>query len=354
MSQTEDGKIVLHVPFLGHDMKVSASLWGYGLGFAAIAFWSVNVLVSRIYAGHMGAAEISMWRWLVALMALLPFAIKPMREAWSLIMARPLFYAFLLGGLGLFRITLLNSLIYLAGETASAINMALMGTVGPLFLAILGFIVLKQPITLRHAFGYAVTICGVVVLILNGNISNLRSFHFVMGDVWMLLSAVCFAAYSIILSFKPPQLSSTALLAYSAIIGLAFIVPFGLEDMAVRGYSLPPFSTMMVMVYLGLFPSLIAFFCWSTAMELLGPAKAGLIYYMLPLLSTVEAVFFLGEHFALSQGFGGLLILAGVMFAARQKRAPQQEHGKAYHHKDHGAAHHHEHSHQHGHGVHSL
>ncbi len=350
MSQTEDGKVVLRVPFIGHEFTVSAGLWGYSLGFAAVAFWSVNVLVARVYTGttgpgHMGAAEINMWRWLVALVVLLPFAIKPMREAWTLIMQRPVFYALLLGGLGIFRISLLNSLIYIAGETASAINMALMGTVGPLFLAILGFFILKRPITLRHAFGYAVTICGVLVLIIKGDISNLRSFHFVVGDAWMLLSAVCFAVYSIILSFKPPQLSSTALLAYSAIIGLAFIMPFGLEDMAARDYSLPPFSTMMVMVYLGLFPSLIAFFCWSTAMELLGPTKAGLIYYMLPLLSTAEAVVFLGESFALSQGFGGALILIGVMFAARQTKAPQQEHGEP---------HHHEHSHKHGHGVHSL
>lgn len=300
---------------------LSSTAKGYLAGMTAIGLWSVNVIIARIYAGHMAAAEITMWRWLVAVCVLFPFAMKPIREAWPMMKARPVFYLGLLVGLGIFRIVLLNSLVYLAGETASAIDMALIGTTGPLFLALLGYVFLKKAITLRQALGYAITITGVVLLILQGSLTNLQDFHFVAGDAFMLLSALCFAVYSIILEYKPKDFSSTALLMLSALIGLAFVTPFGMQAVLERG-SLPSASTLLVMAYLGLFPSVVAFYCWLAALKYLGPVRSGLIYYMLPLLSSLEAVLFLDESFALSQVLGTLLILGGVMFAshARHKK----------------------------------
>lgn len=291
---------------------------GYVAGILAITLWSVNVIVARLYAGSMGAAEITMWRWLVAVCILGPFAIRPMRGAWKLIQARPRFYVRLLVGLAVFRIVLLNSLVYLAGETASAIDMALIGTTGPLFLALLGYILMKKSVSIRQITGYAVTICGVFVLILHGGLTDLQSFHFVIGDAWMLLSAFSFAVYSIILEYKPQEFSSIALLMFSALIGLFLVTPFGLHSVFMRG-SLPSWDTMLVMLYLGIFPSVVAFFCWLAALRWLGPTRSGLLYYMLPLLSSVEAVIFLGEDFALSEGIGALCILGGVMFAAHGK-----------------------------------
>ncbi|MFI3270708.1 MAG: DMT family transporter [Pseudomonadota bacterium] len=291
---------------------------GYLAGLTAIVLWSVNVIIARIYAGHMGAAEITMWRWLVAVCILVPFAMKPVRAAWPIMKARPVFYLSLLVGLGIFRIVLLNSLVYLAGETASAIDMALMGTTGPLFLALLGSIFLKKSISLRQILGYGITISGVVLLILHGDLTNLQDFHFVAGDAWMLVSALCFAIYSIILEFKPKDFSATALLTLSAIIGLALVTPLGIQDILDRG-TLPPTSTLLVMVYLGIFPSVVAFYCWLAALKYLGPVRSGLIYYMLPLLSSLEAVAFLGESFAVSQAFGAVLILGGVMFASHAR-----------------------------------
>lgn len=298
----------------GEDLK------GYLAAAAAIGFWSINVIVARYFAGKLPPAEITMWRWMVACCALLPFAIKPVQAAWPDMRRRPLFYCGLLLGMGIFRVALLNTLIYKAGETAKAIDMALIGTSGPIFLALLGHFVLGQDVSKRQVLGYAITVFGVLVLILHGDFERLRQMHFVAGDLWTLGSALCFAIYSTMLGYRPHTLSPVALLMLSGVIGLILVLPFGVAEMAQRNHQLPDFYDLGILAYLGLFPSLVSFFCWNMALERLGSTRAGLIYYLLPVLSSIEAYLLLDETFTASQVLGGLMVLGGVLYASLHRQ----------------------------------
>jgi len=105
-------------------------------------------------------------------------------------------------------ITIFNTLIYLAGHTTTAINLSLISITFPVFIVIFSRIILGELITLNRAVGIILVILGVVILISRGDFSRILSISFAIGDVWMLMAAIIFAIYSILLRHKPKQLSS--------------------------------------------------------------------------------------------------------------------------------------------------
>jgi len=73
-------------------------------------------------------------------------------------------------------------------------------------------------------------------------------------------------------------------------------------------------------LYVGIFASLAAFVLWNKAIVMVGPSKAGMVYYTLPLFSGVLAYIFLGEHIGIFHLYSVLLIVPGILIANYGKR----------------------------------
>lgn len=301
--------------------KESQSSWlGYGAGLVAVLFWSVNVIIAHWLADKLQPAQISLGRWIVAGIILTPFVVMDIVRTWSsfrLHIARNLGLAL---AIGVVSISIQNTLVYAAGHTASAIDMALIGTCGPIFLAIFSAVILHQPIGLKQALGLCTAAFGVILLIAHGDLERLRQFNFVIGDFWMLLVAVSFALYTLLLSFRPKDLAPTTMLGMAVVVGICVLASYVYLTNPSGGFVLPNDKVLALLVYMGIFPSVISFICWNIALDRLGPMRTVVIYYMTPLLSSIEAYFLLGESMKISQLWGGCLILGGVVFAVLQKK----------------------------------
>ncbi|MEJ2717981.1 MAG: DMT family transporter, partial [Deltaproteobacteria bacterium] len=146
---------------------------------------------------------------------------------------------------------------------------------------------------------------------------RLTGLTFAIGDLWMLLAAAIFAAYSILLRFKPAGIGPVAFVSFTFIPGLLFLLPW----LTVELWSTPSvnfsWTAFGSIVYLGVGASLLAFLCWNRAVELIGPAKAAFVYYSLPLFSGTEAVLLLGEPIRALHVLSGILILCGIIIATR-------------------------------------
>jgi drug/metabolite transporter (DMT)-like permease len=71
----------------------------------------------------------------------------------------------------------------------------------------------------------------------------------------------------------------------------------------------------LAILYVGILASLVAFFMWSKAVETLGPSKAGMLYYTLPLFSGLWSFLFLGEMIGYMHLISILLIIPGILIA---------------------------------------
>ncbi|SHI23040.1 DMT family transporter [Ferrimonas marina] len=277
----------------------------------ATALWSGNFLVARDLADTLPPITLAFWRWSLALLVLLPLAWRPARQQWPLIRQHK-GYLLLTALLG---VTLFNTLIYQAGHSTEAINLSLIAISSPIWLALMARGVLGEPIGPKRGLGLALAFAGVLWLILEGEPARLGQLSFAAGDLWMLLAALIFAAYSLLLRFKPAELSARVMLLATFLPGWLMLLPgVAWEGEAFKGYSL---STWAALAYVGLCASLLAYALWSRAVELIGPGQAAGIYFLMPLFAGLQAAWWLGEPLTWLHGVSATLIIGGIALANR-------------------------------------
>ncbi|WP_250284477.1 MULTISPECIES: DMT family transporter [unclassified Frankia] len=279
---------------------------GYGLALVAVVIWAGNFVVARGLRDEVSPVALSFWRWAIASVVLVPFVARAPRAQWWLARAH-LGYLCLTGFLG---VTAFNTLVYVAGRTTSATNLALLAVAAPVFIVLLARVLDDTPITWMRLVGMIVALVGVVVLITDGSLTGLR-FH--SGDLWMLLSTLTFACYSVLVRRKPPQLRSSVFLASVFGAGTAFLLPLYLGDVLLAdGRMSLDGPVLWSLLYIGVLSSAVAFTAWNRSIAVIGASRAGFIYYLEPVATALVAWPVLGERVAWVQGVAMLLIVCGV------------------------------------------
>ncbi|MEV5679272.1 MULTISPECIES: DMT family transporter [unclassified Streptomyces] len=188
-----------------------------------------------------------------------------------------------------------------AGTAAMVVN------IGPILIALLGARLLGEGLPRRLLAGMAVSFAGaaVVGLSLSGHGGSS-----VLGVLLCLLAAVAYAAG--VVSQKPALRHGSALqvTTFGCLIGTVACLPF--SGALVSEAADAPLSATLNMVYLGVFPTALAFTTWAYALARTTAGRMGATTYAVPALVVVMAWLLLDEVPALLSIGGGLLCLAGV------------------------------------------
>lgn len=288
---------------------------GLLMALAATALWSGNFIVARGLSQLVEPATLAFMRWFTATIFLLPFAAQGIVRERAAIRAH-LGYTLITAFLG---VTVFNTLVYLAGRSTVALNLALISTSMPMFIILFERVVHGAPITGRKLGGLAAAVMGVVLIVTHGDLSVLQTLSFAKGDVWMLGASALFAIYSMLVRSKPAEIGSTTFLGASFALGLAMLAPWTGYEVMVHGLpSLNP-KIMGAVLYIGIGAALLAYYFWTGAVNRIGPAKAGMVYYSLPLFSGIEAWLILGEPVGWFHLVGGAAVIGGIYTATRAK-----------------------------------
>lgn len=216
-------------------------------------------------------------------------------------------------------VTLFNTFVYVAGHYSPAINLALIGTTSsPIFSIILARVFLKEKISTVKFTGLMVCIAGILVLLSKGSWERLLTFHFTTGDIWILTGALCFAIYNIFVRKNPSEARGIDLLFISFVMGTALLAPAYLFELRVAQPVVFNWQMLSIFLYLGAGASVIAFLCWNVAIKNLGAGKTALFGNLIPVFSTLEAVWILGEKLEWIYLAGGLLVITGLIIANLQ------------------------------------
>ena len=256
----------------------------------ATIIWSGNFILARGLIDTIPPVSLAYWRWLVAVIALSPFAIKPLISDWPVIKEN-LLYICITSILG---VSLFNTLIYIASHSTTAINLSLIAITFPAFIILLSRILYHELLTVNKAIGVFLVTLGIITLMTKGDASVLKSIDFAKGDLWMLLGALTFAIYSLMLKKKPAQLGARSFQFITFSIGLLFLTPFYIWEATITDFKINAISdtTLYSILYVGLFASLASYFLWGNAVEKIGPTKSSMIYYSLPIFSGLLAYLF--------------------------------------------------------------
>lgn len=278
---------------------------GYLFAVFTVMMWSMNLIYAKYLAGLLTPSEISFYRWFIAIFIMLPLSYEAITKEWKRIISHwKMILLMAMSGLGL-----QNWLIYLAGYTASATDMSLISILGPVFLIIMS----RQKVSVWQILGIISAIAGVMIIILKGDFSNLASFQFVPGDLYMLGSAFLFAVYALIQRRAPNDIEPTALLT-AGIIASAVIFFFpALPDLLHTPLrSITPLA-WGILIILGVVNSALAYLSWDITIKKIGAVDAGTMYYTLPIFTITAAYFLLNEKIYGVQLWGALLIVLGVL-----------------------------------------
>lgn len=292
-------------------------LYGYLSAIAATLFWSGNFTVARGVTEQIPPVNLAFWRWTTATVILFPFAIQALLADWNII-KKNISYLCITSILG---VSLFNTLIYIAGHSTSAMNMSLIAITFPVFVILISRLIFKEMITTNKWLGILLVFSGVITLITKGELSVLVKMSFTRGDIWMLLAAIAFAVYSILIRHRPAKLSARTFQLSTFLIGLVFLLPFYVWETSTTGFQIQSINTTTLysVLYLGIFASLASYFLWSNAVSSLGPTKPSIIYYTLPVFSGLVAYLVLGEEIESIHIASMLLILLGVLTAIYEK-----------------------------------
>ncbi|GAA1543247.1 DMT family transporter [Streptomyces albidochromogenes] len=284
-----------------------------GLVLAAVAtvVWSGSFVTSRALHDSVPPVQAAFWRWIVAIVAVAPFAA---REAWRqrTVLRRHLGFVVLASLLG---VTVYNTLVNQAGLSTSAGNMGMIMAASPVLMAAyerLG----GARIGARRTVGMLVACLGVLLLVSKGSLA----LDFAAGDLWMLAAAVCFGSYSALLRRKPAGIGGLAFLFSTFVLGALMLLPAYAASLALQGGFQPTAGTVGPLVYVGVFSSAVAFFAWNKAIALIGAARAGVVYYLQPVCVALLSFVLLGEATGPMQIVCMVLILGGVMLGAGRGR----------------------------------
>lgn len=295
---------------------ISPGAQGALLAFLCTAVWSINFIVGRGIIEAVPPFTLAFMRWLTAFVFLLPFTLGSVIRNRRHFMEHRRYYA----AVGVVGVSMVNTFIYLAAHTVPALNLSLIAASSPLFVLILSRIFYGEQISRVRFVGICVVLVGILLLITRGNLAVLAHMEFHAGDLLMLAGAFSFAVYTLLLRKAPAGAGQFASLTVIFGIGLAFLVPLAVWEVA----NTPPvhftLPVITAFLYCGLGASIFCYWLWARAISFIGPSRAAIIYYSMPLFCGVQAVLFLGEPVLWVHYVSGALILGGLLVATRPVR----------------------------------
>ncbi len=297
------------LPIGGANSKTTQ---GYTSAIGATLFWSGSFVIASGLGDRIPPVQLSFWRWLVAVVVFAPLALRSVTEHRRLIMQHLPYLTFT----ALIGVTIFNTLVYLAGRTTSAVNLSLIGMTFPIVIILLARILYGEIISPAKVVGTLITVIGVVVLITGGSLDRLLHMSFAAGDLWMFLAATLFAVYSILVKRKPEAMPIVVFQFSTFALGLCMLLPLYLWSRATQPSFVWDSVTVLAVGHVGVFASLAAFFLWNQALLVVGPSKAALIYYLVPVFSGIAGSLFLGQSVGLLHAACMVVIVLGTLTAS--------------------------------------
>ena len=299
-------------------MHISA-LTAFYLTTAAL-MWAGNAIVGKILVQSSSPVLLNTIRWGVTALILLPFAWRVFGSASPLWQSSKRFALLSLLGVGSY-----NVLLYLALESSTPINVTLIGASMPIWAIVIGALFYKEQPNIKQIIGAVISLIGVTVVIVRGELERLIEIEFVAGDLLMVLATILWGAYSWMLSHPKESTERTWPWSYFLLaqVGFGFCWSLGFavtEWQLEYSYFTWSWPTVFMIIYVIIGPSLIAYRCWGLGVSGAGATVATFFTNLIPLFTAILSTLLLQKPPELFQGVAFALILAGIYLSIQKKK----------------------------------
>lgn len=287
---------------------------------AAAALWGANHVAARSIRGEVVLSALIFWRWVIALVVLLPFAWPRLRAEAALLRR----HARWIAAMGAVGVGMFSWLIHAAAYSAPATDVALLGAMTPIWALLIAALLRIERIGPLQVAGAGCAVFGAALILMQGRWHGAVS-AIGIGHVWALLASIVFAGYSVLLGRRPQGLSVTSFTGTTAFAGTALVAaPLYLADLVggegpffARTATLAPLHSLTVVFFMAIGPTLIANLLWAHGAKRVQPAAAASMTCVTPLAASLLSVALLGESIHAYHLEGLAAICAGIALTTR-------------------------------------
>ena len=276
--------------------------------------WSGNMVIGRAIRGDIPPLTLAFWRWVIALLLVLPLALPHFREQWPLLKKgwKPLLVLGLLGVGGY------NTFAYLALQHTTATNAALLNSFIPIATIAISWAFLGKHLRRIEGIGVVVSLCGALTIVSRGDLAVLAHLNLNLGDVWMLVAVLDWAIYTVALAWRPAGVHPMLMLGATIVVGLLALAPACAWEMAQGRQINLNLASLGALAYVGIFPSFVGYIFYNKGVAEVGPNKASLFIHLMPVFGTLLSFLFLGEIPLWYHYLGIGLIFSGIWLTMKR------------------------------------
>ncbi|EGR0933227.1 EamA/RhaT family transporter [Vibrio parahaemolyticus] len=287
----------------------------YLLPFFTVMIWGGNSIVNKMAASTIEPSAMSFYRWFVAMVLLTPFCLPAVIKQRHVI--RP--YLTKLAFLALLGMVLNQSLGYYAGLTTTASNMALITSLVPLISVFLSVPLLGKSVSMLSIVGGVISLGGLAFMLGHGDVTYFLHQDMTQGDSLMLLAALVYAAYCVLLKRWKMPFNSLTLVYMQGFFSVIMLTPLWLSSEQL----LPSQDALPLIAYAGIAASIFAPLMWVKAIDLIGADSSAMFMNLMPVVSVALASTLLGEEIHVYHIIGGLMVISGVILSQIKVRKKQ-------------------------------
>ena len=298
-------------------MDKSITISAYIFLIFATALWGGNIIAAKVASiFSLEPIKLSFYRNIVVIIILLPLVFYKIKIIFEIFKQNWKIIIFL----SIFSVSIFNTFMNIALTTSSVISSSLMPAFAPSMIIILSLIIYNSKISYLQFIGVIISFIGFINIIIRGDILNLGSLNFVVGDIWMLGCVSCWALYSVMIRKIPKGIDNLSFLFLIFFIGNIFVLPFYIiESFINQSFAINEQNGFLLVLYCGIGPALISYLLWIKAIKIMGANSSGLFLNLIPIFSSLISIIFLKEKLELFHIVGALLIFTGIYLVIRKR-----------------------------------
>ncbi len=188
--------------------------------------------------------------------------------------------------------------------------------IGPIITLVMShFLTKSDKFTIIKFVSISIGFIGVLFIFSTNSFGNIVEYNFIdlIAKFLVIIAAFGYMLSNIIAYEKLNQLDSFSITTFATTFGAIFSIPFFLIDISFNNYNYTfNYNSILAVIYLGIFPTAIAFQFRYYITKTSGPVFLSYVAYLIPAFALIWGYILLSEKIGLNSLIGILLILIGV------------------------------------------
>jgi drug/metabolite transporter (DMT)-like permease len=283
------------------------------LTFMAL-IWGVNYSVVKQTLSQMQPLAFNALRFSLASISL--FLVLRLFEGGRLMRVGSLKQVFSLGVIGY----CLHQILFIAGiaQIAAGLSALIMAT-SPIFVIVLNLFTRVEKSSPRILLGIILSLGGVLMLVIGAQPDSASTETLIVGGGLTLLSAICWASYTVLSKPHLASCSPLRLTTATMIFGTIILDIAAIPSLLTQQWDIITPLGWAGLAYSFVFTGVLGYVIWNIGVQRTGPARTAIYQNLTPVFAAVVSYILLGEVLSKQQFLGAGMILAGIYVTKTQQ-----------------------------------